>query len=76
MTKIVGTNRQFKYFREFLENSEFLKCSVVCHLVRELAHSLTGDNSLVPLRLLRGEIVLKCEKIRKYSVQDCIKSIK
>ena len=44
--------------------------------MRQLVRSLTGDNSLVPFRLLRGEIVLKREKVRKYSVQDFIKSIK
>ena len=41
-----------KYFRDFLENSKFLKSSVARHFLRQLVHSLSDDNSLVPLRFL------------------------
>ena len=54
-----------KHARDFL-----FKFSVGRHLDRQLIHSL------VPFHLWLGEVVLQREKVRKYFVWDCIKSIK
>ena len=41
--------------------------------MRQLVHSLSGDNNLVPFHLLWREIVLKSEKVYQCFVQDCLK---
>ena len=39
--------------------------------MRQLIHSLSGDNNLVPFHLWWRQIVLKSEKVYKCFVQDC-----
>ena len=40
--------------------------------MRQLVHSLSGDNNLVPFHLWLKEIVLKTQKVyEKVFVQDC-----
>ena len=34
-------------------------------------YSLFGENNLIPFHLRWKEIMLKCDRVRKYSVQDC-----
>ena len=41
-------------------------------LVRQLVHSLSGDNNLVPLHLWWRQILLKSEKVSKCFVQNCM----
>ena len=49
---------------------KFPKSKVVRQLVRQLVHSLSSDNNLVPFQLLWREIVLKSEKVSKSQVLD------
>ena len=41
-------------------------------MVKQLEHSLSGDNNLVPFYLWWIKIALKREKDSKYFVQDCL----
>ena len=61
-----------KHFRDFLEISYFLK--IVWHLVRQLMHSLFGDNNMLSFYLWWRQISLKREKIYKLFVQHCLKT--
>ena len=50
-----------------------IQAKFVRRLVRQLVHSLFGDNDLVPFHIWWKEIVLKREKVWKCFVQNCLK---
>ena len=60
----------------FLKFPNFLRSKVVRQLVRQLVHSLSDDNNLVPFDLWWRQILLKSEKVSKCFFQDCSPTIK
>ena len=55
----------------FLKFPNFLRSSVIWQLMRQLVHSLSGDNNWVPFHLWWKQILLKSGKVSKCFVQDC-----
>ena len=73
----VGTRYQIQAFHGFswnFVNSQDPKSKVIRLLLREIVHSLSGDNNLVLLGFTCGKKkLLKRETVCKCFVQDCLK---
>ena len=69
----LGTHHQIQAFQELSWNYLGISWNFVkiWPLARQLVHSLSGDNNLVPFHLWWKKVVLKREKVSKYFVKDC-----